>query len=309
MALPTYSQLQQELQGATGDGSADSLTHFKRFLNDAQRCVWQEYPWYFRRGKARFNTVAPYLTGTITATKGSTTLNISGGSLTGLAGYKFALAPDSPYYLITAVAGNGLSATLETAYAEATVSTTAFLIYRDEYELPDSVKTLLSIKLLRAGYPELDYASQDTIDDFMTAQRFGKGLPRLYNTDALPTSLSTSQKALHVYLAPIPDDTYPLEYTFLKSVSDMSADDDTPSVPEEFLSALKYHALANAYRLDYQTAEQGTASWNLYVAEIEKLKATFKEDAGNIHVLRPYDERPRHGLVNLPDYGNRGWIW
>ena len=309
MSLPTFSQLYQEVQAAIGDASSNTLVHIKRFLNDAQRDVWQEYPWYFRRGKARFNTVAPYETGTITATKGSATINISGGSLTGLEGYKFSLGADSPYYRITAVAVGGLSATLEVAYAETTVSTTGFLIYRDEYELPETAKTLLSIKVLRAGFPDLDYASQDTIDDFMTAQRLGQGQPRIYNTDALPTSLSTSQKALHIFLMPIPDDTYPLEYTYLKSVSDMSADDDTPALPDEFMPAMKYLALANAYRLDYQTAEQGTASYNLYQAEIEKLKGTYKEDAGNVHRLRAFDDTGRRGGPNLSDYGSRGYTW
>lgn len=309
MSVPTYSQLVQEIESAIGDASADTHLRVQRFVNDAQRTVWLEHPWYFRRARARFNTVAPYETGTITATKGSTTLNISGGSLTGLSGCKFALGADSPYYRITAVAANGLSATLEVAYAETTVSTTSFLIYRDEYELPDSVKTLLSIKVLRAGYPELEYVSQDTIDDFMTAQRMGQGMPRVYNTDALPTTLSTSQKALHVYLAPIPDDTYPVEYTYLRSVADMSSDDDTPALPEEFMPCLKYLALANAYRLDYKTADQGMASYNLYLAEMERLKGSYREDAGSIHRLRPFDDTGRRGGPNLADYGSRGYQW
>lgn len=287
--MPTFQSLYQTIQSAIGDESADTLSRIQEFLNEGQRVIWNAHGWYFRKKKARFNTVAPYTTGTITATQSSTTLSISGGSLTGLEGYKFSLGASSPYYRILSVAVGGLSATLEVGYAGTTVTTSTFLIYKDEYELPTSVKSMISAKVLRSGWEELEYIDADRIDSFMSTQQLGTGVPRFYNSDGVSYSISTSPNSLHMWLAPVPDDIHPVEYTYLASVTDMSDDDDTPSLPDEFIPCLKQYGLALAYQLDYQMAEQGIAARQLFEANLEELKRTYKAENSVVYRIQPCD--------------------
>lgn len=274
MPKQTFQQLQTELQGYIGDDSPVTTDILKRILNDAQREVTLADDWWFRADDDSFNTKAPYTTGTISATKGSATLTITGGSFAGLAGYKFALSVSSPYYRIISVASNGLSATLGREYVETTnAAITSFLIYKDEYELPD-VDSITAIKIIKAGYPELQYISQSDIDNYDSVPN-EQGVPRFYYI-AGSNDASASAQNLHIGLFPIPDDIYGVSYRFLVGSTDMSAPTDLPSLPESHLPAMKSLALYRAYTYDYQNTPEASQVYQEYSRQIEDLRRQTK---------------------------------
>lgn len=81
-------------------------------------------------------TVAPYETGTVTATSGSKTITGSGTTFTsGMVGRKIRMASENAYYRIAAFVST-TEITLEAAYQGTTASGKTLSIYKDEYRLP-----------------------------------------------------------------------------------------------------------------------------------------------------------------------------
>ncbi len=306
--MATFVKLIQEMQAFLGDESALTQTNIKTFINDARREIWYQYPWPFRRFTYTFNTAAPYNTGTITATKGSTTISIAGGSLTGLEGYKFSLGTASPFYRIISVVGGGASATLENAYSEATITTSTFFIYKDEYELPTYIKSVANpALLLKQGYPRLEHVPQDTIASLMSTPRIGQMVPRWFNTDGTPHSFSTSQQAINFRLAPVPNDTYPIELVYLRSIDDLINDDDVIGFPDEFLPCIKNLSLYKAYQLDYQHQPESALAFQAYQGQFETLKDAFKYTQNHQWKFKRFDLARRPFSIENNALNGLGW--
>src|SRR3990167_3310736 len=85
-----------------------------------------------------FTTVAPYETGTVTATAESTTITGSGTTFTAaMVGRKIRIGSDQAYYRIKTFTST-TEVILEAPYGGTTVSGETYSIYKDEYRLsPD----------------------------------------------------------------------------------------------------------------------------------------------------------------------------
>ncbi len=86
-----------------------------------------------------FTTIAPYTTGTVSATNGSKTVTGSGTTFTSaMVNRKIRIDNQSEYYRIAAFVST-TEVTLETTYEGTTVSDKTFSIYKDEYRLAPDV--------------------------------------------------------------------------------------------------------------------------------------------------------------------------
>jgi hypothetical protein len=86
-------------------------------------------------------TVAPYTTGTVAMTNGSTTVTGTDTVWTSaMVGRKIRFASENAYYRISAVGGN-TSLTLEVPYQGTTDTDATYSIYKDEYRLPADLDT------------------------------------------------------------------------------------------------------------------------------------------------------------------------
>ena len=94
-------------------------------------------------------TIAPYTTGTVTATNGSKTITGSGTTFTAaMVSRKIRMGSENAYYRIAAYV-SATEVTLEVPYQGTTASGKTFSIYKDEYRLPadlDVYKVLRQIE-------------------------------------------------------------------------------------------------------------------------------------------------------------------
>lgn len=119
--------------------SLANVTAQRALIKDAiqiglNRATAQDLPYLMNDGF--ITTIAPYTTGTVTATTASTTLTGSGTTFTSaMVGRKVRVSSDNAYYRIAAFVST-TELTLEVPYQGTTASGSTFIIYKDEYRLP-----------------------------------------------------------------------------------------------------------------------------------------------------------------------------
>lgn len=242
--MPNFLSLQQQIQGFVGDKHADTLTKIKEWINEGRRDVLVAHEWSFKRTTGRFNTVAPYDTGTITATKGSATVTISGGVFTGLTGYKLCTSVSSTFFRIESVAGSGLTCTLEQPWTEESVSDSAFLAYLDEYDLGDEVESIEAVTLIRAGYAGMSHVPLLHLEGYRSTPN-QVGVPIWYYEAA------SGVNTVVLGVTPVPDDLYAIDVRYERRFDDLSDDDDDFGLPAELAPCVIDYAHWRAAMLDH----------------------------------------------------------
>jgi len=242
--MPTFLSLQQQIQGFVGDKHADTLTKIKGWINEGRRDVLVAHEWSFKRTTGRFNTVAPYDTGLITATKGSATVTISGGVFTGLTGYKLAASVASTFFRIESVAGSGLSCTLEQPWTEESVTDSAFIAYLDEYDLGDEVESVEAVTLIKAGYPGMAFVPLLCLEGYRSTPD-QVGVPIWFHEAA------GGVNTVVLGLSPVPDDLYALDVRYERRFADLEDDADDFGLPPELAPCVIDYAHWRAAMLDH----------------------------------------------------------
>lgn len=242
----TFKNIQDIILDKIDVDDATTLGYVKQFINMAGRDIWMAHPWFERYEEAEITTVAPYSTGTITATKGSTTVTGSGTSFpTTIVNYetKFARSISDPWYAI-ASRGSATSLTLETAYAETSTGAGAsYVVYWDTYALSPTVDELVDVRLIKPNYDgSMTQVLEKRMDEAVYIPGH-KGVPGVY------CLAHGRQDNKHIRLWPVPDDTYRIRYKFLKEYEDMVNDADESVIPESRRDLLICGALIHAFRL------------------------------------------------------------
>jgi hypothetical protein len=251
------------------DSGSDYRTNLDNWLNIAGRYVWRARPWPERQVETRISTVAPYTTGTASVTKGSTSLTGSGTTWTsGMTGRKFTPSYGSPWYRFTYVGAT--SGTLEDAFAETTLSGSAYSIFQDEYDLYDLSATMETIVRVEA----LSSLSNGWLRRMSAAEL--DGLAYVHGATGRPTTyaptLFRTSGVRRIRLYPIPDDVYRLRVLGLGAFTDMTSDSDTPA-----LSQNKERALILATCLEAQRS--GDAKEVVAYQEVEEaIDKAWRED-------------------------------
>lgn len=287
MSKQTLASIRREIQAYIGDENADTELHLTQIINDAETELFYSYDWWFRKGERQFTTVAPYETGTATATNGSATVTISGGTFAGKVGRKFSFGVNSPYSRIIAVATNGLSCTLESAWAGDTTSAAPF-VYQDVYAVPEEIAKIHGVRLLRGGWPALTLVPQESIAYLMSVPD-QSGIPVNWFSGSI--SEADTDQALRIGLYPVPSATYTVEVSGELNVVPMSSDSDTPTVPAQAIPCLKTLALYRAYTLDFQNSPEATQVYQEYTRQLDNLKRMGKDIAAGTVYMKSVDDR------------------
>ena len=263
----TFADLYTLLQNAVRVTTSVTATEnqAKRAINMALHDMHMgfdyRFPWAERSGLLR--TQAEYTTGTVTATKGSTTL--SGSSTLWntnndftvknmRANGKVRIAGGLTPYTISSVT-NDTTAVLSTAFVETTASAVTYVYYEDEYDL--AADFLRPVDLQR-------FSDQIPID-LVGRTEFRRRYPA-NSTTGRPSAAtlidapfgSNTTPVRRVRFHPPPSVNLIIPYTYITSylavsssgtaAANLSADTDEPIVPLRYRHALVFHALYNWYR-------------------------------------------------------------
>ncbi len=230
-------------------------------LHDMHIGFAERMPWAERR--ATLITQPEYTTGTITATKGSTTITGSGTawntnndfSVANMrAGGKLRINGGEEVYEISSVASD-TSATLTSKFTQTTVSAATYSYFEDEYALASDFLRPLDIRQFSDPLDIKLIGRTDFRRLFL--RNYITGRPQVATILDLPFSGSTTPVRKVAFYKP-PDQAYTIPYNYVTSnlavssagaaQTQMSADSDEPIVPLRYRYTIVLHALYHLYR-------------------------------------------------------------
>jgi len=244
---------------------AVSTAHAKRFANIALQDMHignaEKMPWAERH--QTLVTQPKYTTGTIVATKGSTTITGTGtawdtandlGRNNMRVGGKIVIAGGVDVHEITAIASD-TSATITPMFVQDTVSGETYVYFEDEYALhADYLRPF-----------DMQFFDQDSEISLMDRREFRSRYPR-NKTPGKPLVATVFDRAFsgdttavrRVAFKNPPDKGFLLPYNFITNKLAVTAagveqtglinDTDEPIVPLRYRHAITYHALYHWYR-------------------------------------------------------------
>lgn len=172
-----------------------------------------EWVWLLREGY--FTTKAPYTTGTVAVTNGSTTVTGTGTAFTtgtnAAVDEVIRVGTDSSYYRIASV-DTATQLTLRSAYAGDTASGASYRISADEYNLARGVDWLKLIYEQATPYV-LDGVAFDALMHQAKVVYWHEGAPRLWAISEANYG-ATTDRPVRIRLWPIPDDDYAMVYRY-----------------------------------------------------------------------------------------------
>lgn len=207
----TWGQLRFEISKFA---AGIDLQLVNEWLNSAYREVLDHHSWKGLEKDAVLETVAPYTTGTVTVTNGSTALTGAATVWTaGMTGRQFRIVGDSSFYTFTRTAAT--TGTLDRAYEGTTAAGAAYSIFQAIYSLPSDVKYIQQMLNPRTGQPI----------ELKDRAAFGRMAPSLtyYGEPSFYIPVSDSDEltppVLHeIELYPVPNQAAGYPYSYQKAV-------------------------------------------------------------------------------------------
>lgn len=259
-----YTDLINRVRENTGTTAATTIA--KRYVNVANQDLYlqgaEKMPWAERR--ATITTHARYTTGTLTATRGSTTLTGSGtawntvnsdGVANMRAGGKITVAGQQDVYSVTVVGGD-TTATITPAYIGDTESALSYSYFEDEYALATDFSRPLDLRAFDTGR-DIRLLGRQEFRRLYPRNRIPSSRLRHAMLIDLPFAGSTTP-VRKVVFAPPPSDVQMVHYDYVTSAvavsalgvgaSNLSADTDEPILPLRWRHLIVFHALYHWYR-------------------------------------------------------------
>ena len=310
----TYSDLFTMLQNATRETTGVTATEnqAKRAINVALHDMHlgfdYRYPWAER--SAILITQAEYTTGTLTATKGSTTITGSSTlwntandfSINNMrAGGKIRINGGFEVYEISSIASD-TSAVLTSRFTQDTVSGASYVYFEDEYALASDFLRPIDLRSF----------SEDWDIELIGRSEFRRRYVRNYITGKpsvaclldKPFSGSTTPVRKVQFHKP-PDQAYMIPYNYVTSnlgvtsagtaQSGLSSDTDEPIVPLRYRHGIVLHALASWYR-DHKDDTRANDVKGEYVDFMSRVIGDFETGASRPQIrprIAEYARRAR----------------
>lgn len=266
--LTTFEDLYTDLlnRARASTSGASTVEQAKRYVNIALADIHLGFdyklPWCERQ--STLITMAPYTTGTVSITVGSTSLsgsstawntNNSYGVANMRAGGKLTIAGTTDIYRVSSVASD-TSATLQTRYvASSDASAASYTYFEDEYALASDFLRPVDLQQFSSAFAI----------PIISRTEFRRRYPRP-NVSGIPkvaclldegfSSNTTPVRKIQFY--PYPDKAYIIPYAYITTaigvnasgtnLTSLSSDTDEPIVPLRYRHAIVFHALYHWYR-------------------------------------------------------------
>lgn len=262
-----FSDLYTSLLNAVKSDTSQTAvaTQAKRYINRALHDMHvgfaEKVPWAERR--TVLVTQPEYTTGTVTITKGSTTLTGSSTAwntnndfsvANARVGGKVVIAGSEEVYEVSAVGGD-TSITLATAFIDDDVSAESYVYFEDEYALASDFLRPIDARSF-ADNMEIEIISRTDFRRLIPRNKT-TGRPKVATILDLPFSGDTTPVRKVRFWRP-PNAAFQIPYTYITSnlavqsdgtaATQLSNDDDEPIVPLRYRHAIVFHALYHWYR-------------------------------------------------------------
>lgn len=299
----TFGQLRFRLSKLAPGIDPDKLDGF---INDAYESILNRRQWKGLEADGRFQTLAPYETGTLSLTAGALDFTGNGTTFTedmNQMGVYVQGRNESYRFNFT----DPTHGALDRPYEGGTSATAGYKLYQDIYELPDDYKSPMGARNERVS-GLIEHVDRRALD-FSAPARLIFGEPRYYTqvtpgpNPELNADEENDRKRAQLY--PIPGYAAGYPYSYIRSVPRLTeGDTSVPILPwvSEVALINFTRAMIEADKENYGGAEVYTALAN---AEINKM---LLEDAKNRgpQKLRMAAQFTRHRLERSQRYGSGG---
>lgn len=246
----------------SGTNTSDYLDVAKVFVQRAYYDVLSYAPWpWALKDPPGVLSLVPKVTGTATCTQTSTSVTLGAVIATTMAGRWFEIDEKQIPYRISAHTAGSATLTLDAAYAETSVTSGAYSIYKDEYEL-----NTYCLRIWKAWDRNDRTRQLDIITDAEMAQLYPD---RSRGTYPRKLALVRGNK---VRISPWPETDYmTIEYEYTEKPSadftfDETANTDTPIVP-----LVDRHVIADAALVMLYNVKNDTRAGDLVQMVGQKL--------------------------------------
>lgn len=306
----TFLTLQTRVANEVGLSLSDAtdLAMIKSWINAAYKAVCGAYNWPWLLKPSTIQTVPDRTTGTVSINAGATTVTFSSAPASSVANQymiQFTEVTDD-WYEISAHTGGQTTATLAVPFVgSANISGSPYILRKVRYSLPSDLDRIVDIRQTITDN-KLGAIDIRTFDRYLPDPT-ATGDPLYYAMVGLD-----SNKYWQITLYPIPDAIENILLRYLYTPADMTADGDTPVLPEKFHDILVFGALfmyGHPFIDDtrYQLAKQR------FEMAIENMKTDYSPVPDQMNVIQPWDSRPRRLIgrlmypPNFPNWGNGGY--
>lgn len=279
-------------------------------INDLIREIWSKYDWTFSHSRQILTTSASITTGTVEVTKSSTSITFSSAPVDSVDQWILLIdgnEVENALFRIGDHTAGATAATLESPYTGTTNPTTAYKLYKDEFDLNSDVAKVLFVQ--RYGYPhplhKLNWTEMLQIKGYDRSE----GPPQIWAVNDFNDSGDpTTQKQLLIH--PFPDDTYQLEVHHKKTLDTEYAGSSQLPIPDDYLHLIEWGVLAHAYPIFLNDAQRGSYYMTRYVDSLNLAVAQFRDEEGGQPQTIPQDmyrsfyRKGRRANPALVDLGN-----
>ena len=239
-----------------GNSTQIAASDVDAILQDVHRDIATAFQWSQRRREALIQTVAPYSTGTVSLTAGSSTITGSGTAWTAsMVGSAIAVAPENSYFFVQAVNVGAQTLVLGDAQGTlvvwngASAAGQTYRIFQHQYLLGTNIAVVLAgVRNFRLR--ERSRAHVDGKDPM----RQSTGQPSEFFLAR--NNISAGVEQVFIEFWPVPDAVYYERIPFLIEPPDLVAAGDLPVCPSE---PLEWRAASEAAL--FILTKTGDARW------------------------------------------------
>lgn len=196
-----------------------SLDLIEGWCNDRYQEIMAELPWTRENVQAVLQTRAPYSTGTVEATQGSSAIALTGGAWqTSMTGLAFRVTGQNDFYEFTYL--SSVTAALDRPFAGPTVTKGAYSIYQTIYQLPSDCR-LLEDDAFTSSLGQMTRFTHEQLSA-SDPTRAMTGTPNAWAT--YMDSENIVPPSMQVEIWPIPDAVYSLLYTYQSTGGDLTSE-------------------------------------------------------------------------------------
>lgn len=209
------------------------VTLAQEMINTAYSRAICAYTWSNLRGSGAFRLAAPYTTGTITVTNGSST--VTGASTvwtTALEGMQLVIGGAGPFWEVASVDAGAQTLTLASPYVGADVSASAYSIQQINLVMPSDFGWLTTfVDVTSTAYWTLSWLYKQETIDVLDPRRLVSTAQPLYLFGTTPSPFSSTSGRSRYELWPRPTGAKTYFYRYTKKPPLMSAESDAPIAP------------------------------------------------------------------------------
>lgn len=236
--MATFLVQQQELadrlnidQTVTANG-----TRLKRWLNFIQQDIVSRYAfsWLFKR--AYVQTIVDKTAGTVAITNGAAAVTGTGTAFAAIDVRSFIeFEGDTNWYEVTA-RSSATGITIGNNFQGATLTDGTYTLRTVYYDLPSDLFSIYTVRQSKTPtkLTNLGIWTLDAYEPSISTVGVPTGYYLFRNS---PDVAATASKQRQVAFFPSPDDEYNIEFRYMKSLADLSADGDISEIP------VPYHAV------------------------------------------------------------------